>query len=78
MDELRKAALELGYSEPISIEPNEIIWLGIDPDRQYLTDEQLKAIKQKAQQNQATKAAARQAVLDKLGLTADEAAALLG
>jgi membrane-bound ClpP family serine protease len=78
MDELRKAALELGYSEPISIEPDGSIWLGIDPDRQYLTDEQLKAIKQKAQQNQATKAAARQAVLDKLGLTADEAAALLG
>ena len=29
-------------------------------------------------QNDANKAAARQAVLDKLGLTADEAAALLG
>jgi hypothetical protein len=29
-------------------------------------------------QNEANKAAARQAVLDKLGLTADEAAALLG
>jgi hypothetical protein len=78
MDELRKAALELGYSEPISIESDGIIWLGIDPDRQYLTDEQLEAIKQKAQQNQVQRAIVRQAVLNKLGLTADEAAALLG
>ena len=78
MELLRKAALELGYSEPISIESDGTIWLGIDPDRQYLTDEQLEAIKQKAQQNQVQRAVVRQAVLDKLGLTADEAAALLG
>jgi hypothetical protein len=48
------------------------------------TDEEVAAIKAKetetAQraQAEADKAAARQAVLDKLGLTADEAAALLG
>ena len=48
------------------------------------TDEEAVAIKAKeaeaAQraQAEADKAAARQAVLDKLGLTADEAAALLG
>ena len=39
---------------------------------------QLKEKLKTRSQNDANKAAARQAVLDKLGLTADEAAALLG
>ena len=49
-----------------------------------LNDHEIEVIKQQKekqkqrQKNDADKAAARQAVLDKLGLTADEAAALLG
>ena len=49
-----------------------------------LNDHEIKVQKQQIEkqktrlQNDANKAAARQAVLDKLGLTADEAAALLG
>ena len=49
-----------------------------------LNDHEIEVIKQQKekqkqrQKNDANKAAARQAVLDKLGLTADEAAALLG
>jgi hypothetical protein len=42
---------------------------------QWLADNELRAAQAEAQ---AAKLAARQAVLDKLGLTADEAAALLG
>jgi hypothetical protein len=46
-----------------------------------MTDSELQAQQAKAAQRaqaEAAKAAARQAVLDKLGLTANEAAALLG
>jgi hypothetical protein len=46
-----------------------------------MTDSELQAQQAKAAQRaqaEADKAAARQTVLDKLGLTADEAAALLG
>lgn len=31
----RQACYNLGYEEPISIEPDGIVWLGIDPDRVY-------------------------------------------
>lgn len=41
---VRKACLELGYSEPISIEENGIVWLGPDDDRQYLTEQQQAAV----------------------------------
>ena len=75
---LRQAAIALGHSEPISIEPDGTIWLGLDAKRVYLTDTEQKAVTKKAATIEAEKAAARQAVLDKLGLTADEAQALLG
>lgn len=79
--ELRKAALALGHEEPISIEPDGTIWLGIDPDRQYLTDAQLKAVHDKAAKWEADAAAAKEsarAKLKALGLTDDEIAALVG
>ena len=75
---LHKAAIQLGHAEPISIEPDGTIWLGTDADRTYLTATQLKAVKTKAEQIATDKQTARQTVLDKLGLTADEAAALFG
>lgn len=75
---LRQAAIALGHAEPISIEPDGTIWLGLDAERVYLTDAQEKAVTQKALFIENERVVARQAVLDKLGLTADEAAALLG
>lgn len=45
---IRQACLELGYSEPISIEENGIVWLGLDDDRQYLTDQEQLAVQARA------------------------------
>jgi hypothetical protein len=73
-----EAAIALGHAEPISIESDGTIWLGLDAERVYLTEAEQKAVTKKASTIEADKAAARQAVLDKLGLTANEAQALLG
>ena len=81
LDALRAAALELGHDEPISIEPDGTIWLGVDPDRTYLTAAQQKAVETKAAQTAANATAARNsahAKLKVLGLTDDEIAALVG
>ena len=81
LSDLRKAALALGHEEPISIEPDGTIWLGIDPDRVYLTAQQLNAVKDKAKKTQDDVAAARasaKAKLAALGLSEAEVAALLG
>jgi hypothetical protein len=75
---LRQAAIALGHAEPISIEPDGTIWLGLEAERVYLTDAEQKAVNKKAATIEAEKAAARQAVLDKLGLSQDEVQALLG
>ena len=79
--DLRKAALALGYVEPISIEPDGTIWLGTDADRDYLTAAQLEAVRAEAAQQIDAKAAARASARTKLaalGLTEAEVAALLG
>ena len=76
---IRQACLALGYSEPISIEPDGIIWLGADDDRTYLTVTQQKAVEAKAKELEAATAAAKTSAHTKLaalGLTADEIAAL--
>lgn len=78
---LRKAALALGHQEPISIELDGTIWLGIDPDRVYLTAAQLKAVHDKAASWETDAAAAKEsagAKLKALGLTDAEIAALVG
>jgi len=75
---LHKAAVELGYDISFTVEQDGEMWHGTDNDRIYLTANQKKAVETKALEIETTKLAARQAVLDKLGLTADEAAALLG
>lgn len=77
---LRKAALALGHSEPISIEPDGTIWIGTDEARQYLTDKEQKAVQTKAEELSAKNKNARASALAKLaalGLTDDEIAALL-
>ncbi len=81
LNALRAAALELGHAEPISIEPDGVIWLGIDPDRTYLTAAQQKAAETKAAQTAANTIATRNsasAKLKVLGLTDAEIAALIG
>ena len=81
LDKLRQAALQLGHVEPISIEPDGTIWLGIDPDRVYLTNAQQTAVETQAAQNDENAATARVSAVAKLaglGLTADEIAALIG
>lgn len=79
--ELRTAALQLGHVEPISIEPDGTIWLGLDTDRTYLTSAQQAAVLNKANSNIALATATRNSALAKLktlGLTDAEVAALVG
>jgi hypothetical protein len=81
LNALRAAALELGHDEPISIEPDGVIWLGVDQDRTYLTAAQQQAVEAQAAQTAANATAARDsahAKLKVLGLTDDEISALLG
>ena len=81
LDKLRQAALQLGHVEPISIEPDGTIWLGIDSDRVYLTAAKQKAVITQAEQNDQNATATRASALTKLkklGLTDDEIAALVG
>jgi len=83
---IRTACLEMGHAEPISVEPDFVVWLGADDDRTYLTATQQKAVEVKAKELAAAddKAATAQAAAKKsaykklaaLGLTADEIAAL--
>ena len=79
--QLRAAAIALGHAEPISIEPDNTIWLGTFDNKQILTDTQLSAIYDKAQQMENDEIAARQSALAKLaalGLTDAEIKALVG
>ena len=82
---VRKACLELGYVEPISIEVDGTVWLGPDNNKQYLTPQQQQDVLVKTAEIQeaAAQAAAdaRTSALAKLaalGLTQAEIAALLG
>ena len=75
---LLAAAVALGHQEPISVEPDGTIWVGTSENRKDLTNNELDAVQKKAKELANEKAAARQVVLDRLGITADEAALLLG
>jgi hypothetical protein len=75
---LLAAAVALGYQEPISVEPDGTIWLGTSDNKKDLTGKELDAVQKKAKELENIKVAARQVVLDRLGITADEAALLLG
>lgn len=73
-----RAALALGHHEPISIEPNGHIWTGIQSDRYDLTDAENAAVHAKAAELVTENTARREAIMGKLGLTADDLATLLG
>ena len=78
---LRQAAIELGFNEPISIEPNGTIWLGLDQDRIYLTEKQQTDVTKKADELHANAINVKNSAKNKLkalGLTDDEIKALLG
>ena len=75
---IAQAAHALNYDHSFTIEADGQMWHGTDDERVYLTDEQVVAVTNKATSTSAAKLAAKQAVLDKLGLTADEVAVLLG
>ena len=72
------AAFELGYNNSFTIENDGQMWHGTDEERIYLSTAEIKKITDKATKNETDKTAAKQAVLDRLGITADEAALLLG
>jgi hypothetical protein len=75
---LHEAAKQLGYNESFTVEQDGQMWHGTDSDRIYLTTTKKEIVETKALELQTLQNAKRQAVLEKLGLTADEAAALLG
>ncbi len=74
---LHLAAAELELS-PLSIEPDGTMWTGLEAEREDLTAAQVRAITKRATELEAEQKSAKQAVLDKLGLTADEVSALFG
>lgn len=73
-DQIREACLSLGMSEPISIEPDGTVWTGIDPDRVYAD---MTLVLAECERVVEAQAAAKQALLDRLGITAEEARLLL-
>ena len=75
---LMSAALDLGYDISFTIEADGTMWTGTDNNRTYVTAKQVQAITKRATEMESAKALQRQAILDKLGLAADEVAILLG
>lgn len=75
---LLAAAVALGHQEPISVEPDGTIWVGTSDNRKHLTDKELDAVQKKVKELANEKAVAKQAVLDRLGISADEVALLFG
>jgi hypothetical protein len=75
--ELLAAGLNLGYDISLTIEADGSMWTGTDDARTNLTATQISEIEKHATKLEKEKLAAKQAVFTKLGLTADEVAALL-
>jgi DNA-binding SARP family transcriptional activator len=75
---LMTAAHDLGYDLTFTIEQDERMWIGKDNERNYLTTAQITALTKRAKELEADKATDKAALLDRLGITADEAALLLG
>ena len=74
--QLMAAGLDLGYDTSLTIETDGSMWTGTDENRTNLTAKQITAIENRATELETEKNSAKQAVLTKLGLTADEVAAL--
>ncbi len=71
---IRQACINLGLVEPISVEQDGTVWTGVDPDRVYPDMAPILAECERVVDAQAT---AKQALLDRLGITAEEARMLL-
>jgi hypothetical protein len=71
---VREACISLGMVEPISIEPDGTVWLGSDDARTY---PDMAPILAECERIVDAQAATKQALLDRFGLTADEARLLL-
>ena len=76
--QLHKAALALGFDEPISIEADGKIWTGKDDSQYNLTAAENAEVHSKAAELVAQVATNRTALLSKLGISEAEAQLLLG
>jgi hypothetical protein len=74
-DHIRQACYNIGLVEPISIEPDGTVWTGTDDNRTYIDNE---TVDTEVVRLNAEKVAAKQAILDRLGLTEDEAKVIFG
>jgi hypothetical protein len=72
---IRKACLSLGMVEPISIELDGTVWAGEDDSRVYAD---MEAVIAEVQRVESETQSAKQAILDRLGLTEDEAKVIFG
>lgn len=68
------ACYSLGHAD-VSVEADGTCWTGADDNRTYIDNE---AVDAEVARLSAEKVAAKQAILDRLGLTEDEAKAILG
>lgn len=74
---IAQAAQALNYDQSFTIEADGQMWHGTDDERTYLTTAEIKKITDKVTKTETDKTAARRIILDRLGITADEAALLL-
>lgn len=74
LQKIRQACYSLGYEEPISIEMDGTVWLGIDPDREYPDMEPIMAEVERLEEEQEQR---KNEVLSRLGLTLEEVKLLL-
>jgi hypothetical protein len=75
LNAIRKACLSLGMVEPISIELDGTVWTGEDDSRVYAD---MEAVIAEVQRVESETQSAKQAILDRLGLTEDEAKVIFG
>jgi hypothetical protein len=75
--QLMAAGFDLGYDISLTIESDGSMWTGTDDTRTNLTATEISAIKKRAKELETSKVSAKESVLTKLGLSADEVAALL-
>lgn len=73
-DPIREACYAIGLVEPISIEADGTVWLGVDPDREY---PEMEPILAEVDRLQAEREQTKSDILDRLGLTMEEVKLLL-
>ena len=70
--DIRQACILLGYNEPISIEPDGTVWLGLDDDRTYPPMEPIRTKAAELEAAQAIKKKQAEAKLLELGLSVED------